>query len=415
MNLVKEKPPSRLKSTVNALASWVGRTITLKDGGFWSAYLGFRNRAGKDVNEDSVLQLSTAWACVRLISETIATLPLMIYRNGPNGTKERDNNHPLYALLHTQPNSDMSAAVFWQSVVANLLLHGVSRNEVIRTGDRVTSVLPVRGRVIVDENGNWEVGTPEGKIRVIPKSRQWEIIGFTLDGITPCSPIRYGAQVLGAAIAGEDASADTFRNGMKSPGVLSVDTQGFKEGQREQMAAHAKRAGEEGRVMVLEKGASFHPLTMTPQDSQLLSTRHFSVEEICRWFSVPPFMVGHTETSTSWGTGIERQMIGFVTFTLRTWLIRIEQSIRKDLMSPGERATLSAEFIMEGLLRGDSAARASYYSTMTQNGLMTRDECRQKENLPPMGGNAAVLTVQTALAPLDSLGQNTATPVESTP
>jgi HK97 family phage portal protein len=147
---------------------------------------------------------------------------------------------------------------------------------------------------------------------------------------------------------------------------------------------------------------------INPTDAQLLQSRGFSIEEICRWFRVPPWMVGHTEKATSWGTGIEQQMIGFLVFTLGPWLKRIEQSIVKDLLMPAERARYYPKFAVEGLLRADSAARASFYSVMVNNGILTRDEVRELEDRAPMGGNAAVLTVQTALAPLDSLGSNTA-------
>jgi HK97 family phage portal protein len=143
---------------------------------------------------------------------------------------------------------------------------------------------------------------------------------------------------------------------------------------------------------------------MTPEDAQMLQTRAFNVEEICRWFRVPPHMVGHTQNSTSWGTGMEQQMIGFLTFTLLPWMKRIEQSINRWLLRPEERRDFYAKFNPEGLLRADSAARAAFYSSMTQNGIYTRDDCRLKENLQPMGGNAAKLTVQSNMLPIDQLG-----------
>ena len=149
---------------------------------------------------------------------------------------------------------------------------------------------------------------------------------------------------------------------------------------------------------------------INPKDAQLLESRAFSIEEICRWFRVPPFMVGHAEKSTSWGTGIEQQMIGFLTFTLRPWLTRIEQAINKDLIPLAAQQNTYAEFSIEGLLRADSAARAEYFAKMANNGVMTRDEIREKENLPRKGGNADVLTVQSAMIPLDQLGQSSPSP-----
>jgi HK97 family phage portal protein len=159
-----------------------------------------------------------------------------------------------------------------------------------------------------------------------------------------------------------------------------------------------------GKTMVLEAGMKYQQVSMTPEDAQMLQTRAFNVEEICRWFRVPPFMVGHTEKTTSWGTGIEQQMIGFLTFTLLPWIKRIEQSINRWLLKANERRVYFAKFNPEGLLRADSAARAAFYSTMTQNGIMDRDECREKENLPKRGGNAAELTVQSNMLPIDKLG-----------
>lgn len=145
---------------------------------------------------------------------------------------------------------------------------------------------------------------------------------------------------------------------------------------------------------------------MTPEDAQMLQTRAFNVEEICRWFRVPPWMVGHTQNSTSWGTGMEQQMIGFLSFTLLPWIKRIEMCANRRLLRPDERRRFYVKFNPEGLLRMDSAARAAFYSSMTQNGIYTRDECRLKENMPPEGGNAAKLTVQSNMLPIDKLGED---------
>ena len=148
---------------------------------------------------------------------------------------------------------------------------------------------------------------------------------------------------------------------------------------------------------------------LPPEDLQLLQTRGFHVEEICRWFRVPPFMVGHTEKSTSWGTGLEQQMIGFLTFSLRPYLSRIEQAVKKQLVPPAEQSTIYAEFNLEGLLRADSAGRAALYASAAQNGWMMRSEIRAKENLPHVDGSD-VLTCQSNLVPLDKLGQQTGGP-----
>src|SRR5690606_18583381 len=178
--------------------------------------------------------------------------------------------------------------------------------------------------------------------------------------------------------------------------------------QREEMRAAMERIGgaaQAGKPVVLEAESDVGTIGINPRDAQMLESRAFSVEAVSLWFRVPPFMVGHSEKSTSWGTGIEQQMIGFLTFTLRPWLRRIEQAITKDLLLPAERPRYFPKFNVEGLLRGDSAARASFYNTMINAGVMTRDQVRELEDWAPMGGNAAVLTVQSQVVPLDTIGQ----------
>jgi HK97 family phage portal protein len=213
--------------------------------------------------------------------------------------------------------------------------------------------------------------------------------------------------VFGGAIAAERAAHRTFSGGLhpttawKYPNVLRPDQRADASEAIKKLsgAVHA------GDPVILEAGMEVIPVGINPDDAQLLESRGFGVEEVCRWFRVPPWMVGHTEKSTSWGTGIEQQMIGFLTFTLGPWLRRIEQAISKDLLRPAERSRYYPKFAVEGLLRADSAARSTFYAAMVNNGIFTRDEVRELEDREPMGGNAAVLTVQTALAPLDTLGK----------
>jgi HK97 family phage portal protein len=189
-----------------------------------------------------------------------------------------------------------------------------------------------------------------------------------------------------------------FANGIRPSGVLEYDKV-FQGDQRQQVKDNiiAPMAGSKaaGSVFLLEAGMKFTPVTINPHDAEMLASRGFHVEEICRWFRVPPVMVGHGEKQTSWGTGVEQQMIGFLTFALRPYLTRIEQAIRRSLIPAEQRGTLYAEFAVEGLLRADSAARAAFYSKALGAGgspaWMTVDEIRGLENWPAMGGDAAVL------------------------
>lgn len=383
---------------------------------------------GRPLSERAVLQLSAAMACVRLLSQTIATLPVSIFRRLPDGDRKAANDHLLYELLHNQPNPDMTAVDFWQVMVASMLLRGNAYAEKLMIGDRLVGLDPLPCGSVSDPrpvNGKLVYFvTTNGKRREIPAARMWHIPAFTLDGIIGISPVCYGALVFGGAISAEDASQSVFGNGMAASGFVESEKWLTPE-QRTQMRSHLDEfsyaAINSRKSMILEGGMTYKPLSMNPEDAQMLETRSFNVEEICRWFGVPPTLIGHGDKTSNWGTGLEQQNIGFLTYCLTPWLRKIEQSIRKSLIIPGEKARYYAEFNVSALLRGDTAARASYYSQMVNNGLKTRDEVRRLENDPPMGGNAGVLTVQTALTPIDKLGEQPTTapagavPDEATP
>jgi HK97 family phage portal protein len=232
--------------------------------------------------------------------------------------------------------------------------------------------------------------------------------GFGVGGDMGLSPISFARQTLGAAIAADEVAAGMFGNGLHLSGFLEQveKAKSLTVEQMDQLVEmFAKFAGSanSGRVMPLQPGMKFTALGMNPEDAQLLQTRAFHVEEICRWFRVPPWMIGHTEKSTSWGAGLEQQMIAFLTFSLNPYLKRIEGAVKKQLLPLSDRGRVFVEFNRDALLQADSAARAALYSALGQNGVMTRNEMRGKENLPPMPGGD-VLTVQSNLVPLDQLG-----------
>lgn len=410
---MKLSPQQKIGPLKAAVLDWLGIPITLTDGAFWSAYYGRESADGVNVNQHAVMQLSTVWACVRLISETIATLPLSMYERTSKG-KQVATGHPLHFIVHDQPNPDSTASVFWEAVVATMLLRGNARAEKLMLGQKLVGLVfldPNRLSVTRKLNGGKEYRYREenGTERVIPPAKIWNIPAFTLNGKDGLSAIQYGVQVFGAAIAAERAAARTFKNGLLQT-VYYRFKNFLKPGQREEFRNNLAEALERGAAPLLEGGIEADTLGLNPNDAQLLESRAFSVEEICRWFRVPAWMVSHTEKSTSWGTGIESQMIGFLTFTLAPWLKRIEQSISKDLLKPSERLRFYPKFAVEGLLRADSAARSTFYGIMVDKGILTRDEVRELEDRPPMGGNAAVLTVQSAMTTLDAIGSD---PVEA--
>ncbi len=402
------KKPGRLRA---AALKWLGVPVHVTDESFWSMYFGNHSSAGVPINDETILKLSAVWSCVRLISETISTLPLSMYEKTSTG-KRVASHHPLQFILHDQPNSDTTAAVHWEASVAAMLLRGNARCEKLMIGGRVVGLQFLHPDRLTwfrrDGVKVWRYTDENGLQREIPNDRVWNIPGFSLDGKEGVSVIGYGAEVFGAAIGADMAASSTFSKGLMPTTAITYPST-LKPDQRNdarQTLESLSGAVNAGRPVILEAGSEIKTIGINPADAQLLESRAFSVEEICRWFRVPPFMVGHAEKSTSWGTGIEQQMIGFLTFTLGPWLRRIEQAISKDLLSPAERTKYYPKFAVEGLLRADSAGRAAFYAAMVNNGILTRDEVRELEDREPMGGNAAVLTVQTALAPLDKLGQS---------
>lgn len=403
---MKSKQSPGVLTRIRAAIDGAFRSFSLSDSGLFDSGV-VEPDVGVLVTPKTIMQLDAVWSCVRLISETIATLPLSLYEKTATG-KRIASQHRLHFIIHDQPNIDTTASVFWEAFVASMLLRGAGRAEKLFVGTQFVALAFLNPDKLVigrDSNGKKVYRYPKanGEMRIIPSGNVWTVPGFTLDGENGVSVVSYGAKVFGSAIAAEKAAAKTFKNGLLQTIYYKVGTF-LKPDQRVEFKKNLMGTIERGEAPLLEGGTDAGALGINPSDAQLLESRSFSVEAICRWFRTPPWMVGHTEKSTSWGSGIEQQMIGFLTFTLNPWLIRIEQGIKKDLLTPAERTRYYAKFAVEGLLRADSAGRSAFYAAMVNNGILTRDEVRELEDREPMGGNAAVLTVQSAMTTLDSVG-----------
>ncbi|ASI68505.1 phage portal protein [Diaphorobacter nitroreducens] len=399
----------RVRAAVGALT---GRSASLSDSAGSSHVFGVALGGVHSISHRSMMQLSAAMACVRLISETISTLPLGIYIRSPSG-KRLAPEHALHGIVHDVPNDDSTASVFWESMVAAMLTRGAGRARRLMFNGRLVGLQfldpeclsPRRriGRRVVE----WQYRDDDGSLLILPDSEVWTIPGFSLDGRNGISVIEYGSKVFGNALAADNAAGRTFNNGALQNLYYTIKKWLTPE-QREEFHRNVGGLLAQGKAPLLEGEIEAKTVSINPKDVQLLESRSWSVEEICRWFRVPPWMVGHSaQGATKWGSGMEQEMIGFLTFTLGTWLKRIEQAINKDLLTPAERTKYYAKFSVEGLLRADSAARASFYGALVDRGIMTRDEVRELEDLPPMGGNAAQLTVQSAMTLLDAIGANT--------
>jgi HK97 family phage portal protein len=384
--------------------------LTPRDPRLVGYFSGEPTDAGESVTVDGALQINVVWACVRLIAQTIATLPLDLYRPDRNGDAQLADDHPLYTLIHDQPNADMTAVEFWEALVGSLLLWGNGYSEIVSGGAGIVALNSMRPDRLTrrwTQNGDVQfVYSWGGEYRELSREQVLHIKGFSTDGFLGLSPVAQARNSLASSRAADRAAGAIFRNGMRLGSVL-VAPNYLNEPQRSdarKMIEAYSGAINTGKTALLEGGWDIKTLGIPPEDAQMLETRSFNVEEICRWFDVPPVMIGHMEKSTAWGTGLEQMMLWFLTFTLRAHLKRIEQAIGKHLLTPAEKAQgIYAKFNVEALLRADSAARAAFYSTMANNGIMNRNEIRAKENLPPMPGGD-VLTVQSALLPITDLG-----------
>lgn len=362
---------------------------------------------GRDVGVDGAFQIATVWACIRLLAETVSTLPMLVYRaDGEQRKVARD--HELFELLHDAPNADMTALEFWEGVVTALCTCGNAYAEKRFNAGRLVALQPLRAdamEVYRDARGRrrYRYHDDKGRARELDEDQIFHVRGFGNGGDVGLSPIAYARYTLFGARAADRASAQIFATGNRQQGVLTVD-QVLKPEQRKDIRDNIVKPFVEGKTLILEAGMKFAPTTLSPEDAQMLESRSFQVEEICRWFRIPPFMVGHTEKSTSWGTGLEQQQLGFLSFALEPYLERIEQAVRRSLIRPEERGSLSAEFKVEKLLRADSAARAGFYQTMTQIGAMTINEVRGLENLPPVeGGDVPRMQMQNV--PITQAGE----------
>lgn len=398
----KTTKPGRIKS---AIIKWLG--LTHEE---WGQYFGKTSDTGEVVTTDKALTLSAVWACTRLISQTIATLPVSVYQRTPNGRRNRDD-HQVARLLHSRPNADMTAVVFWESLIANALLQGNGFAEKKRIGGRIVALdplVPPRLRWQRLPNGQWEYQytDDDGRVRIIPEEDIFHIPGFTLDGKFGLSVVKYGVQVFGSGLSANKAANRTFANGLQQTTFFKYPTKLRPEQREDAREAIKKLSGAQsaGDPVILEAGMEQGQIGINPDDAQLLESRNFSVEEICRWFGVPPSMVGGGDKASSWASSAENLNLWFLQYGLRPWLKRIEEAVWADLLTPTEQFDHYAEYSVEGLLRADSKARAEFYSTALQNGWMNRSTVARLENLPEIPGGE-VFTVQSNLIPLDKLGQ----------
>ena len=349
--------------------------------------------AGKYVNERSAMQMTAVYSCVRILAEAVAGLPLHLYRYTDSGGKEKAIDHPLYLLLHDEPNPEMSSFVFRETLMTHLLLWGNAYAQIIRNGKNeviaLYPLMPNKMSVDRDEHGqlyytyqrsNEEAPTMKGSSVILKPSDVLHIPGLGFDGLVGYSPIAMAKNAIGMAIACEEFGAKFFANGAAPSGVLEHPGT-IKDPSRVREAWQSQFGGSSnsGKVAVLEEGMKYTPISISPEQAQFLETRKFQINEIARIFRVPPHMVGDLEKSSF--SNIEQQSLEFVKYTLDPWVIRWEQSIMRSLLTPEEKKTYYAKFNLDGLLRRDYQSRMNGYAIGRQNGWMSANDIRELENL----------------------------------
>lgn len=359
--------------------------------------------SGKNVNEFTAMQTTAVYSCVRILSEALASLPLHIYRYSQGG-KERVYDHPLYHILHDEPNSEMTSFVFRETLMSHLLIWGNAYAQVIRDGaGRVVALYPLlpnkmevwrdkNGEIFYtysrnsDENPNFK---DYGSV-VLRRQDVLHIPGLGFDGLVGYSPIAMAKNAVGMTLACEEYGASFFANGanpggvLEHPGVLKDPKKvrdSWNEVYRGTNNAH--------KVAVLEEGMKYQQIGIPPEEAQFLETRKFQINEIARLYRIPPHMVGDLEKSSF--SNIEQQSLEFVKYTLDPWVIRWEQALQRSLLLPREKAEYFIKLNVDGLLRGDYQSRMNGYSIARQNGWLSANDIREMEDMNPIpseeGGN----------------------------
>lgn len=372
------------------------------------------------MSPDIALQISTVYACARLLAGTVSSLPLMVFKEDSRGNRKVDRGSRLWTILHDQPNAVMTASDFWQAMILQWALRGNAYAQIMRdsVGD-VISLWPLSsdqmtvfsdkqtGRLVyqyVRDSETYDL-TPDQVLHI--KDIGTGILGF--------SKLEFMGSSVQEAMATQKYTMQNAQNFGRPSGILTVDhILDRKKGQADAVSrALGSFKAESGKLIVLEADMKFQQVALTPEQSQLLESRKYGVEEICRWFGVPPVLIG-ASGATTWGSGIAEIVSGFHKFTLNPLLKSIEQALESRILRSEERGSVVIEFNLDAFFRGDLQSRYAAYATAVQNGFKTRNEVRALENDPPLEGGDTP-TAQTNLAPLDKLGEVASSNAPQTP
>ena len=383
------------------------------------SFLFGRTTSGKPVNERTAMQTTAVYACVRILAEAVASLPLHVYEYQDDGGKKLVHDHPLYYLLHDEPNPEMTSFVFRETLMSHLLIWGNAYAQIIRDGaGRVLGLyplLPDKMDVQRDDRGNiyyvYSRNSDEnpmfkeyGDIRLKAED-VLHIPGLGFDGLIGYSPIAMAKNAVGMTLACEEYGASFFANGanpggvLEHPGVLKDPSK-----VRESWNSVYRGVSNAHKIAVLEEGMKYQQIGIPPEEAQFLETRKFQINEIARLYRIPPHMVGDLDKSSF--SNIEQQSLEFVKYTLDPWVIRWEQSLQRSLLLPGEKGKYFIKLNVDGLLRGDYQSRMNGYAVGRQNGWFSANDIREMENMNPIpdeeGGN--LYLINGAMTKLEDAG-----------
>lgn len=383
------------------------------------SFLFGRTTSGKPVNERTAMQTTAVYACVRILAEAVASLPLHVYEYQDDGGKKLVHDHPLYYLLHDEPNPEMTSFVFRETLMSHLLIWGNAYAQIIRDGaGRVLGLyplLPDKMDVQRDDRGNiyyvYSRNSDEnpmfkeyGDIR-LKAEEVLHIPGLGFDGLIGYSPIAMAKNAVGMTLACEEYGASFFENGanpggvLEHPGVLKDPSK-----VRESWNSVYRGVNNAHKIAVLEEGMKYQQIGIPPEEAQFLETRKFQINEIARLYRIPPHMVGDLDKSSF--SNIEQQSLEFVKYTLDPWVIRWEQSLQRSLLLPGEKGKYFIKLNVDGLLRGDYQSRMNGYAVGRQNGWFSANDIREMENMNPIpdeqGGN--LYLINGAMTKLEDAG-----------
>lgn len=383
------------------------------------SFLFGRTTSGKPVNERTAMQTTAVYACVRILAEAVASLPLHVYEYQDDGGKKLVHDHPLYYLLHDEPNPEMTSFVFRETLMSHLLIWGNAYAQIIRDGTgRVLGLYPLlpdkmdvqrndRGNIYYvysrnsDENPMFK---EYGDIRLKAED-VLHIPGLGFDGLIGYSPIAMAKNAVGMTLACEEYGASFFANGanpggvLEHPGVLKDPSK-----VRESWNSVYRGVNNAHKIAVLEEGMKYQQIGIPPEEAQFLETRKFQINEIARLYRIPPHMIGDLDKSSF--SNIEQQSLEFVKYTLDPWVIRWEQSLQRSLLLPGEKGKYFIKLNVDGLLRGDYQSRMNGYAVGRQNGWFSANDIREMENMNPIpdeqGGN--LYLINGAMTKLEDAG-----------